>query len=391
MKGKKTCLVTGLVFLALFLGSYGQYQLAAVPSAVYETYHLNDTMFSSVMNAPMIPAIFFSVLLGLLSDRCGIKKVGLICMAIGSAGFLLRQFVPTYTGLYAGMLLTGVLTTVFNTNVPKIASALYAPEKMGKVVGILMAGSTASMAVAYGTTAMFPNLHTGFVVTTVFAVALIPAWAILVKEDDFRQQEQSCVEKISVKETLAVSVRSLNVWLMGLALMVLMGGAMVLSNFQVVYLTTVKGYGEALAATQGTVLMAAAILGSIVIPVIYQKCRRKSLMLFLLVAVSGAAAFGITVLPMAGIYACSFLNGFMRSGAISVLMSFPVLFPEIGPKYAGTACGLVSTLQLLGAVLIPTYVVIPLGGGNMTNYFYLAAGCFMISAVLTYYLSKRMN
>ena len=47
------------------------------------------------------------------------------------------------------------------------------------------------------------------------------------------------------------------------------------------------------------------------------------------------------------------------------MMSLPVMFPEIGPKYAGTAGGLAVTLELLGAVIIPTYIIVPLGGGNV--------------------------
>ena len=72
-------------------------------------------------------------------------------------------------------------------------------------------------------------------------------------------------------------------------------------------------------------------------------------------------------------------------------MSFPVMFPEIGPRYAGTASGVACTLQLLGAVVVPTYIVIPLSGGNMVSYFFLAAGFFALSGVLSYLVAKKLK
>jgi NNP family nitrate/nitrite transporter-like MFS transporter len=99
----------------------------------------------------------------------------------------------------------------------------------------------------------------------------------------------------------------------------------------------------------------------------------------------------MVMLPAVGIYVASFVNGFLRSGIISVMMSLPVMFEEIGPKYAGTAGGVTVTLELIGAVLIPTYVVIPLTNGNMTAYFYAAALLIAISAVLTYLLARNVK
>ena len=183
---KKTtaALITALVFAGLFLGNYGQFQLAAVPSLIYENYGLNDIQFSTVMTSPMVPAIFFSIVLGVLSDRFGIKKMGTICIVLGVVGYVLRWAFDGYAMLYAGMFLTGFLATVFNTNVSKIAASLYPPEKVGSIIGIFMAGSTGAMAFAYATTAMFPTLDAAFLFP-VFAAALhLVLWVLCVRQKD---------------------------------------------------------------------------------------------------------------------------------------------------------------------------------------------------------------
>lgn len=57
------------------------------------------------------------------------------------------------------------------------------------------------------------------------------------------------------------------------------------------------------------------------------------------------------------------------------------MFKEIGPKYAGTAGGVVATLELLGAVVLPTYVVIPLCGSSDAAYFAVGGVLMLLSSV----------
>ena len=59
-------------------------------------------------------------------------------------------------------------------------------------------------------------------------------------------------------------------------------------------------------------------------------------------------------------------------------MSFPALLPEIGPECAGSATGIISTLELIGAVVIPTYIITPIAGQNFSLYFILAGSCMVI-------------
>ena len=47
---------------------------------------------------------------------------------------------------------------------------------------------------------------------------------------------------------------------------------------------------------------------------------------------------------------------------------------------SGAAGGFIITLQLLGCVIVPTYIVVPLGGGSLTLYFILASVCMLLAA-----------
>ena len=392
MKNNKSIIVfiTVLLFLGMFIGNYGNYQLSAVPGSVYQAYSLTDMQFSSIMTAPMFPSIFLSIVIGILVDRFGISKMVSICFIVAAAGFVVRVFAADYMSMFIAMAMTGVGCMILNANLAKIVSALYPMEKVGTVVGILMAGSTGSMAVAYATTALFPTLELAFWTAAAVSIAVAVLWLLVVREKHFTGSgAMQAGETVPVGKALGTCLKSRNIWLAGISLMFLLGGATVISNFQVTALTGLKGYSEAFAGTFGTVLMIGSIIGSIFIPVLVGKLGRKvPVMLLLCGLIASACMVGIITLPAAGIYVTSFLNGALRSGIIAVMMSLPVMFPEIGPKYAGTAGGLAVTLELLGAVIIPTYIIVPLGGGNVSNYFYLGCGCMVIASLICFVMAK---
>ncbi len=377
-------LITALLFAAQFIGNYGDYQIAAIPSSIYAAFHLTDMQFSSLITAPMLPCIFLSIVIGLLVDRFGIPKIVGIFFLLAALGFVLRCFAGNYPVMLIAMALSGFGCMVVNSNIAKLASALYPMDKVGTVVGILMAGSNAASALAFATTSMLPSLRLVFLIPTVASVIIFVLWAMFARESVFTQNQASAdAEKTPVADSLKLCFKSRSLWLAGLTLFLILGGTMVLTNFHVSALTTLRGYSETLAGSFSSVSMVGAIFGSIFLPVFVTKKPEKApLLIFLMLLVCAAAAYGMLALPAAGIYVCSFLNGALRSGVIATLMMTPVLLKEIGPKNAGTAGGFIITLQLLGCVVVPTYIIVPLGGGNITTYFILATVCFALAAVV---------
>ena len=392
MKKKKSkamvLLLTILLFMAMFIGNYGQYQLSAVPGSIYEAFHLTDVQFSSIMTAPMVPTIFLSILMGIIADKFGLNKLISVCFAAASAGFVFRCFAGDYTTLFIAMAFTGLGCAVLNSNMAKIAASLYPIEQVGKVIGILMAGSTGAMAAAYATTTFIPSVELVFWIAAIPSIAVTVGWLLFARESYFTDEGTQESETIPLKESILASLKSKNIWLTGLALMFMLGGSMITTNFQVSALTSLKGYSEAYAGTFGTALMIGAILGSIFMPPFVLGSKRTAV--FLLGA-GLLAALGMSVIPVgtaALIYADSFINGFLRSGVIAVMMALPVMFPEIGARYAGTAGGLAVTMELIGAVVIPTYIIVPLGKGNLITYFALGALCVVISSVFCFLAAK---
>ena len=376
--------ITALLFAAQFFGNYGNFQPAAIPAQMYETFHLTDMQFSSLLTAPMLPSIFLSIVIGLLVDRFGISKMVSICLLAGALGFVIRCFATNYPTMLFSMALCGCGCMIVNSNIAKIASSIYPMDKVSKVVGILMGAANAAMALSFATTALLPSLRVTFLIPAVAAVINVVLWVVAAREDLFtanRIEEEEEPGKIAA--SLKLCFRSRNLWLAGLTLFLLLGSATIVTNFHVAALTSLKGYSETLAGSFSSVTLIGAAIGSVFLPVFITKHRERApIVMFLAVLICAVTTYGMVVLPAAGIYVCAFINGALRGGVLASMLVTPVLLKEIGPRNAGTAGGFIITLQLLGAVIVPTYIIVPLGGGSLLRYFLLAAVCMVLCAVV---------
>lgn len=101
----------------------------------------------------------------------------------------------------------------------------------------------------------------------------------------------------------------------------------------------------------------------------------------LLAAVGVALAWTIpnTFLLAAGLL----LTGTFHGGIVPTMMGLPVQFESVGPVYAGTAGGVIGTIQLIGAVVLPSYVIAPIVSDNFSLLYILAAICMIIAGILS--------
>ena len=382
-------LITALLFAAQFIGNYGDFQLAAIPARIYEAFQLNDMQFSSLMTAPMIPSIFLSIVIGLLVDRFGIPKIVGIWLILAAVGFTLRCFAESYTVMLIAMAISGAGCMIVNANLAKMASALYPMDKVSKVVGILMGSANAATALSFATTAFFSSLKLAFWIPAIAAILNAVLWIVFAREDLFSAAVAQEEEKVSIRESLSLCLKSRSLWLAGMTQFLVLGSSMVITNFHVSALTTLQGYTEAAAGSFNSVLMIGAIVGSVLLPVyVTKKPERAPLIVLIMLVISALTCYGMVTLPAWGIYICSFLNGALRSGVIATMLLAPVLLKEIGPRNAGTAGGVIITLQLLGAVILPTYIIVPLGGGDLQRYFLLASVFMLLSAAVAFTFMK---
>ncbi|MEB3362893.1 hypothetical protein SDC49_01935 [Lactobacillus sp. R2/2] len=75
------------------------------------------------------------------------------------------------------------------------------------------------------------------------------------------------------------------------------------------------------------------------------------------------------------------LGGLFGAMTGPIMNSMPIQFPEVGPKYAGSAGGLVSTVSLLLSSCLPTVIGL-IAGRNYEMTFIIQGIFFAITAII---------
>jgi NNP family nitrate/nitrite transporter-like MFS transporter len=123
---------------------------------------------------PILSGAALRPVLGLLADRIGGRRTGLIGMALTVVPLLLGWLVVrNLLGLYAVGLLLGVAGASFAVALP-LASRWYPPERQGLVLGIAGAGNSGTV-IAF---LLAPRIAEASGWHTVFALALLPLGAV---------------------------------------------------------------------------------------------------------------------------------------------------------------------------------------------------------------------
>ncbi|WP_230397399.1 MFS transporter [Novisyntrophococcus fermenticellae] len=393
-KKKSALIVMAMTFLVLFIGNYGQFQFAALPMDIFLKLGLTaDTQFTSLMTAPMIAAILLGILSGALADRFGIKLVVGVANIVTVVGMIIRPLAHIFGLMFIGMILMGVGCAATSSNLSKILASVVSVDKVSKYMGIVLLGSTLSMAVCFSTSSLFPSLDAALWTIAAVSVLISILWFILVRKKDFQNNDLPEIEKVKMSVSFKKAFKSKNVWFMGLVLAFVLAANIINQSFLVLALTG-RGYSTAMAGYINTIMTIGSIVGTLTGPIIVFKLKsQKPALVFMgIVAIIGVAfAWQLTTVAMCIVL---FLEGYCLSAIITITMIYPVALKEIGPIYAGSAGGMASTIQLLGAVCLPTYVIVPvanlLGSIGYSYYFYLGAVSMLI-AIFFMILLPDMN
>ncbi len=388
-KGHK--IPVGVLFAVLcfcyMIPNYVQYQLSPLGPQMMEQYGLELGNLSSLFSAPMIPAIFLSLAGGILIDRLGPKNVIGIGLILTAAGCVARIFCVQYGQLFACMMLTGVTACFITAGAGKIISGIYRTENIAAKMGLLMAFSTGSMTLANLTTAYFKGIRNAFIFGALVACFGAILWLLMMKnpetDSEMAQQEQE-----SMRACLHIVLKEKGVWLTAFALFFVMAANVAVSSF----LPTALASREITSETSGT--MAACytlgnLLGCFAAPATIQllKSQKKTLSLYAVLAAVGIVfAWRIPNLVLLAVALC--LTGTFLGGMVPTLMGIPVQLPAIGAAYAGTAGGTIATIQIVGAVLVPSYILVPLADGSFEILFLLAGACMLLAGMMTLMIKK---
>ena len=367
--------------LANFIPNFAQYQASHFGSVIMERFGIEPGQFSLLFSSPMIPAIFLALVAGILIDKFGAKQVVGIGMAVTTLGCAIRIMAGSFEVLLVGTALTGFAACFINSGAAKILAGYYGPEGVGSKMGIFMAASTLAMTVALATSAAFGDIAPAFTVSAIISLVGTVLWFVVLKNPDGESSSQS-EHGPSIGDCLKVVLASRNTWMIALALAFILGGNVVMGSFAPTILAE-KGIDAAMAGIITSLYTLGNLAGCFTAPVLVGVTggRQKPVLL----AYAVLAAIGVAFAWMPGnavvVAICMFLAGNFVGGLISLCFSLPVQFEEVGPVYAGTAGGMLTTVQVLGAILLPSYVFAAIAGTNLSMMFLLGGASLLVAGV----------
>ncbi|ADL07555.1 MFS transporter [Thermosediminibacter oceani] len=378
--------ILAITCLATFIGCYAQFQIPSLAYKLIPDLNLTPSQYASILSAPMLPSIFFSIAVGALADRFGVKRVVTVGFLFAIVGITFRFTAKNYWQMLILMAMAGCSSAFLNANISKLLGAWFPPEKIGSAMGVVLASATGAMAIGTATSAMFPSMKSAFITAGVICAVIAALWVLFMKD---KPEGAPDLPAMPVINYLGVAVRSRSIWLVGFAMMFIMGAMMAFSGFLPNALYAVRGIDPVKAGFIASLGTIGGFAGSILGPVICDRLGYMKPFLITAALLSAAGMFYAWQTPLGAIMWVLFIiNGFMNASISPMLMSFPMLLPEIGPVYAGSAGGLIATMQLIGAFCIPTFVIAPLAGTNFKLMFGLAAMCYLLAAVVFLFLPE---
>ena len=379
-------IVLAVAMLAGFIGSYAQFQLPPLAYKIIPTLRISQSDFALLMGGPLTGSLFICLIGGSLADRYGVKKVVTAGLILAVIGCTFRYAVASFWPFFLLTVLAGVASGLLVANISKLFGAWFPPEQMGSLMGTYMVSPMLAGTVATATTALFPSEKSAFIFSGLVCLAILILWLVLAKN---KPEGAPDLPSLPVTRYIGKAARSRAIWMSGVCAFFVMGSMMTFTGFLPNVLGDMPGISRRLAGFWGSLPNLGGIFGSFLGPLI---CRKLGVMKPYLVVVSllgAAVTFWSWQMPIGpASFISLMLAGCLQSAILPLILSLPVLLPEIGPAYAGSAGGIITTLQVLGGIVVPTYVITRLAGSNSTILFGLAALCCALIIVPALFLPE---
>lgn len=342
--------------------------LGALANSLVPAFGLNDAQRGFMVAMPLLGGSLLRLVLGVLTDRIGARRTGLLGLALTVVPLLLGWlWADTFAKVLLVGLLLGVAGASFAVALP-LASRWYPPQYQGLAMGIAGAGNSGTaLATLFGP---LLALYVGW--QAVFGLALIPILLTLVVFVLFAKDSPSQPAPRPLAAYAGV-LRQRDTWWFCLFYSVTFGGFVGLASFLNIFFHDQYGLGRVEAGTFATLCV---ISGSFLRPLGgYLADRFGGIrMLTALYVGVGLAALGVATLPplfaaTALLFAGMGMLG-MGNGAVFQLV------PQRFAQEIGVVTGIVGAAGGVGGFFLPTL----LGGlKQLTGTF--AGGFFLFGLV----------
>lgn len=393
---KAGLIVIFIAFTVAYLATnYTQYQLSPLGADIMAMFDLTPVQFNSLFTAPMLPAVFTSIICGLLVDKYGYKPVLAFSLIMTALGAWLRVFSATYAMMFLAMFLIGFSGGFITSNSSKVLSQIYGQEKVPVLMGLALTFSTCSLVLAMSTTTHLGGITNAFIVAGVVCSVALVLWLLImpnIKPQKAVGGGVAAEDDMTLMDQFRTVAKNKYVWMTGIILYCICGAMAGTGSTVPVALQIVRGVSANEAGVIGSMMMVGNLLGSLITPTIIQKTGKFRLIMMICGVVSAVTCAFAWRAPMGiAMYLMMIAMGYTFGSGMAMMLSVFVRLPGVGPRLAGSAGGLAATIQLLGGVTLPTYVASGIAGADYSLYFVIIGISSLVWVVMMGFMPKSLD
>lgn len=386
--GRYRWVVLLLTCCLCFLGNFSQYQVSAYATQVMPALGIDAVGFSMLFLTPMLAAVFFSLPFGALGDRVGPKAIVFWGFCFSVLGSIVRIVtMNSFVGQLVAMFLLGIGMAALTANNVKTLG-LWFGERTGTAMGIYYAVSCLGIAAAQASSAVVPLVRDSYVLSAAALCVCTALWGLLGRNV---VSDSDIPEDAATAPSFKVALRSKSIWLLTAAISFSLTATTAFAGVLPQALELERDLSAATSGGMAAALTVASLFGCLAAPAL---CARfKSTKTYLVgVCLTGAMIMAASwFAPDTGmLWPLLMLNGFATSMMGPVMQAMPVMLPEIGSRYAGSAGGIIAELSLLSCYVLPIAIA-SVAGGNYTAEMVLIAACYALAAVPVVFLPKAIG
>ncbi|UCH23124.1 MAG: MFS transporter [Deltaproteobacteria bacterium] len=292
---------------------------------------------------------------GPVGDRFGPRRtLAVACLVMGMAGAA-RGLSNGFTMLALTTLITGFASSSIPMNVHKTCGVWFPKEQLGMANGVVAVGMALGFLLGSLLAAtVFSPLFGGWrnVLFVYGAVAILFGMYWLFSQEKAGPEDQQSNQVITFREAIEHVIRLRNVWILCIATAGVSGCVNGMLGFLPLYLRDL-GWEPAIADSTLASFHAVSMLFAIPIALLSDRIgsRRGVLMTAALLIGIGTGLLGFSngVLILAAVL----LAGISRDGFMAITMTAVIEEKGIGPRFAGSAAGLIMSVMGIANVFAP--------------------------------------
>ncbi len=376
------------LFVVDFVPNYAQYQLSPMAIQIMETFGIDKVAYSALFAAPMILGVPLAFASGILLGRHNPRNVVLGALCISTLGSLIVLLAPSYLPLFLGFTLEGCCLSFVVPTCVIVATKDLGARGVTWGVGLMFAAASLSQALATATTRLLPGLLEAREISFGLFVLATLTFLILFRvpvDVRSRGREEDKKPAESPLSTVGQLLRGRDYRMLCVCLFLNMGIFVLVASLVPTALSEI-GVDAVHAGAFASFFTLGNLLGCFVVPALAGRVLGMRSLVALL-AVLGALL--VNVVPAGpALIACIALAGLFVGGLKPLLVSLSARAKAARGGREAMASALAAMMQALGAIVLPTYVILPLVGGALDSAYLLGGICLLVCAALAYWLPE---